>query len=202
MSKVKQRAAVTGVRNVKAKKGSVTGKPKKAIGSGRASAKASSAVSSRGGSAARKKASAVKPPRAKISRKSPSKSALKKTAKTASKRVVAGRRKSTKAAPDRHAGKGPKGRAGSVVSLVASRGGRAGRLDPVARYAIKPLDPLRKCGPDTSVQFLYRVDESLDGRTTAHLVFFDRHGWYCEHGRTCPAVAPARKYNGHIARVS
>lgn len=76
------------------------------------------------------------------------------------------------------------------------------KLEPIARYAIKPLDPLRKCGPGTSVQFLYRVDESIEGRTTPHLVFFDRHGWYCEHGRTCPAVAPARKYNGHIARVS
>jgi len=70
------------------------------------------------------------------------------------------------------------------------------------RVAIKPLDPVQKCGPGTSVQFLYRVDESVDGRRTAHLVFFDRHGWYCEHGRTCPAVGHARKYNGQIARVS
>jgi hypothetical protein len=67
--------------------------------------------------------------------------------------------------------------------------------------AIRPLDPLRKCGPSTSVQLLYRVDESVDGRKTSHLVFFDRHGWYCEHGRTCPAVAHARKFNGQIARV-
>jgi len=44
--------------------------------------------------------------------------------------------------------------------------------------------------------------ESIDGRITAHLVFFDRHGWYCEHGRTCPAVGHAKKYNGQIARVS
>jgi len=70
------------------------------------------------------------------------------------------------------------------------------------RVAIKPLDPIQKCGPGTSVQFLYRVDESVDGRSTAHLVFFDRHGWYCEHGRTCPAVGHAKKYNGQIARVS
>ncbi|MBW8768987.1 MAG: hypothetical protein JF589_04495 [Gemmatimonadetes bacterium] len=70
------------------------------------------------------------------------------------------------------------------------------------RVAIKPLDPVQKCGPGTSVQFLYRVDESVDGRSTAHLVFFDRHGWYCEHGRTCPAVGHAKKYNGQIARVS
>ena len=73
---------------------------------------------------------------------------------------------------------------------------------PVVRVAITPLDPLRKCGPGTSVQFLYRVDEQVNGRTTAHLVFFDRHGWYCEHGRSCPAVGHARKFNGRIARVS
>jgi hypothetical protein len=73
---------------------------------------------------------------------------------------------------------------------------------PVVRVAIKPLDPLRKCGPNTSVQFLYRVDEEVDGRSTPHLVFFDRHGWYCEHGRSCPAVGHARKFNGQIARVS
>ncbi len=73
---------------------------------------------------------------------------------------------------------------------------------PVVRVAIKALDPYRKCGPETSVQYLYRVDEQVDGRITHHLVFFDRHGWYCEHGRACPAVAHARKYNGRIARVS
>jgi hypothetical protein len=72
----------------------------------------------------------------------------------------------------------------------------------VIRVAVKALDPLRKCGPGTSVQLLYRVDETIDGRSTAHLVFFDRHGWYCEHGRNCPAVGHARKHNGHIARVS
>jgi hypothetical protein len=70
------------------------------------------------------------------------------------------------------------------------------------RVAVKSLDPLRKCGPNTSVQFLYRVDEEVDGRSTPHLVFFDRHGWYCEHGRSCPAVGHARKFNGQIARVS
>jgi hypothetical protein len=73
---------------------------------------------------------------------------------------------------------------------------------PVVRVAVKSLDPLRKCGPKTTVQFLYRVDEQVDGRSTPHLVFFDRHGWYCEHGRSCPAVGHARKFNGQIARVS
>jgi hypothetical protein len=85
---------------------------------------------------------------------------------------------------------------GANATKVAVRDGSERRV------AIKPLDPVRKCGPGTSVQFLYRVDESVDGRITAHLVFFDRHGWYCEHGRTCPAVGHAKKYNGQIARVS
>jgi hypothetical protein len=86
--------------------------------------------------------------------------------------------------------------------LILVRGRRVVADAPVVRVAIKPLDPLRKCGPNTTVQFLYRVDETIDGRSTAHLVFFDRHGWYCEHGRTCPAVGHAKKYNGQIARVS
>ena len=73
---------------------------------------------------------------------------------------------------------------------------------PVVRMAVKPLDPLRKCGPKTTVQLLFRVDEQVDGRNTSHLVFFDRHGWYCEHGRSCPAVGHARKFNGQIARAS
>ena len=73
---------------------------------------------------------------------------------------------------------------------------------PTVRVAIRELDPQRKCGAGTSVQFLYRVDETVDGRSTAHLVFFDRHGWYCEHGRSCPAVGHAKKHNGQLARVS
>lgn len=88
-------------------------------------------------------------------------------------------------------------------SLAVLRGrSKAARPEPVVRVAVKALDPQQKCGLGTSVQFLYRVDESIDGRSTAHLVFFDRHGWYCEHGRACPAVTHARKYNGQIARVS
>jgi len=80
--------------------------------------------------------------------------------------------------------------------------GRPAVVAPAVRVAVKPLDPLRKCGPNTTVELLYRVDETVDGRSTPHLVFFDRHGWYCEHGRTWPAVGHAKKYNGQIARVS
>ena len=96
---------------------------------------------------------------------------------------------------------GPVKRGAAKRAKAESRGAAKPKA-PIVRVAIKPLDPLLKCGPNTSVQFLYRVDESIDGRRTFHLVFFDHHGWYCEHGRTCPAVLHARKYNGQIARVS
>lgn len=60
----------------------------------------------------------------------------------------------------------------------------------VREVKVKELDPVARCGPDTSVELLYRVDEKLDGRATGvHLVFFDRYGWYCVHGRGCAAVA-------------
>ena len=58
---------------------------------------------------------------------------------------------------------------------------------------IRELDPYRKCGPGTSVERLIRVDEEVAGRKQAHLVYLDRHGWYCEHGRTCHAVKHARR---------
>lgn len=98
----------------------------------------------------------------------------------------------------RKSSSGAKGAGKRALAVVRGRAAAT----PVVRVAVKPLDPLSKCGPNTSVQFLYRVDEQVDGRSTAHLVFFDRHGWYCEHGRTCPAVGHARKFNGQIARVS
>lgn len=85
---------------------------------------------------------------------------------------------------------------------AAKRGKRSVADEPVGRVVIRELDPQQKCGEGTSVQFLYRVDHTIDGQRTAHLVFFDPHGWYCEHGRTCPAVAHAKKHNGQFARVS
>lgn len=80
--------------------------------------------------------------------------------------------------------------------------GRFQAAPPVVRVSVKPLEPQAKCGAGTSVQHLFKVDRTVDGKTTAHLVFFDRHGWYCEHGRNCPAVEHAKKYQGHIARAS
>ncbi|MDB4890177.1 MAG: hypothetical protein JWL61_2032 [Gemmatimonadetes bacterium] len=69
-------------------------------------------------------------------------------------------------------------------------------LKPAIKVDIKELDPIRKCGPGTSVQVLLKVVERVDGKSTNHLVFFDKYGWYCDHGRNCPAVAHARRQRG------
>ncbi|MFN2567889.1 MAG: hypothetical protein ABR499_23095 [Gemmatimonadaceae bacterium] len=88
----------------------------------------------------------------------------------------------------------------SVVRRSTRNGRVRGRpfqlKPPPERKVIRivDLDPFEKCGPGTSVQRLIRVDEMIDQAREAHLVFFDRHGWYCEHGRTCPAVGHARKH--------
>ncbi|MDB4907160.1 MAG: hypothetical protein JWO05_1944 [Gemmatimonadetes bacterium] len=71
---------------------------------------------------------------------------------------------------------------------------------PAVAMRMIDLDPVRKCGPATSVERLIRVVEKKDAEVVNHLVFLDRHGWYCEHGRGCPAVAPARKHAGRAYR--
>lgn len=63
-----------------------------------------------------------------------------------------------------------------------------------AQFRVKELDAQEKCGRGTSVERLFRVDETADGAAKAHLVFLDRrHGWYCEHGVECPAVGQAKR---------
>jgi hypothetical protein len=57
---------------------------------------------------------------------------------------------------------------------------------------IRELDPQKRCGSGTTVTQLYLVDRLPPDPGVQHLVFFDRHGWYCVHGRECPAVAAAR----------
>jgi hypothetical protein len=90
----------------------------------------------------------------------------------------------------------------------AKRGGKiTGRsvaaLPPARVVKIKELNAQGKCGPGTSVVHLFRVDEVCNGTPAVHLVFFDRHGWYCEHGRTCPAVEDVRKVAGRpLARTN
>ena len=84
------------------------------------------------------------------------------------------------------------------------RDGRAAaKPQPIRVVKIKELNAQGKCGPGTSVVHLFRVDEVRDGAAAVHLVFFDRHGWYCEHGRSCPAVDDVRKLAGsHLARTN
>lgn len=67
----------------------------------------------------------------------------------------------------------------------------------VSTFHVRELDPLQKCGAGTSVQRLFRIDETNAGAVRPHLVFFDRHGLYCEHGRDCPAVPYARSVMAH-----
>jgi hypothetical protein len=72
---------------------------------------------------------------------------------------------------------------------------------------VKELNAQQKCGAGTSVERLFRVDETVDGAAKAHLVFLDRrHGWYCEHGVECPAVRQARRIGEadrqHIGRTN
>lgn len=63
-------------------------------------------------------------------------------------------------------------------------------------FPVKPvvdvLDARSVVGPRTGVEHLVRV--RLRPNDAPHLVFHDRHGWYCEaHGPACAAVALARE---------
>jgi hypothetical protein len=107
-----------------------------------------------------------------------------------------------KGPPPVKAAKAARGEKPGKPERAAKSGKRPVADEPVGRVVVRELDPQQKCGEGTSVQFLYRVDHTVDGHRTAHLVFYDPHGWYCEHGRTCPAVAHAKKHNGQFARVS
>lgn len=65
------------------------------------------------------------------------------------------------------------------------------------RVRITEKDPCSMCGKDTSVERVFRVEEKDAKARTTHLVFFDRHGWYCEHGAHCQAVTDVRKFLRH-----
>jgi len=193
VAKVKKAAAVTGVRNVKASNNSSkdssrnsaqkpgrTSLGKSAGGSGRSTAGKQTATRASGAKPAAKVA-----PRRQVAKQS-NVAAKAKAAKQP------GVTKRTKAKPVSRVK--PISKARSKARLPASA--------PVVRVVVKALEPQARCGAGTSVQYLFRVDETVDGRLTRHLVFFDRHGWYCEHGRNCPAVGHAKKYQGHMARAS
>lgn len=95
-----------------------------------------------------------------------------------------------------HSGAGTTGRGKARSGKRKGKNVKVGPKAEPTRQLIRvvDLDPLQKCGRGTTVQRLIRVDERIDQTREAHLVFFDRHGWYCEHGRTCPAVGHARKH--------
>jgi hypothetical protein len=62
---------------------------------------------------------------------------------------------------------------------------------------IEPLDPRSAIGSHTGVERLIRV--RLRPAENPHLVFHDRHGWYCEvHGPHCEAVRVAKRANGTV----
>ncbi|HYW31116.1 MAG TPA: hypothetical protein VE869_06375 [Gemmatimonas sp.] len=66
------------------------------------------------------------------------------------------------------------------------------------RASVEKLRPQAVSGPRTGVKAIARV--RIVPSAPAHLVFNDRHGWYCEtHGASCPAVALARAEFGASA---
>jgi hypothetical protein len=98
---------------------------------------------------------------------------------TPTRRRDAASRVSKKATPKRRLGKGAAAKKQSALPV----------------FLVQELDPRSKCGPGTSVQRLFRLrEETATGAVLSHMVFFDRHGWYCEHGRSCPAVPHAMKF--------
>jgi hypothetical protein len=59
---------------------------------------------------------------------------------------------------------------------------------------ISEKDPRLMCGKGTTVARVFRVEERSNDRRVMHVVFLDRHGWYCEHGSECEAVKDVRKF--------
>jgi hypothetical protein len=96
----------------------------------------------------------------------------------------------------RPAARGPEARGGASKAPGKRRPNAKAPLarQPATQFRVKELNAQQKCGPGTSVERLFRVDERVEGSARAHLVFLDRrHGWYCEHGVECPAVRQARR---------
>ena len=71
---------------------------------------------------------------------------------------------------------------------------RAAKTAGIRKVRISEKDPARMCGKGTSVERVFRVEEENAKVRLLHLVFFDRHGWYCEHGAQCTAVSDVKKY--------
>ena len=73
-------------------------------------------------------------------------------------------------------------------------GSRKEKTQVQRKVKVRAMDPIQLCGKGTSVTELYRVEETVDRKLIHHLVFFDRHGWYCEHGTQCSAVKDVQKF--------
>jgi len=57
---------------------------------------------------------------------------------------------------------------------------------------VERLVPVAVAGPRTAASAVIRV--RMRSVESPHLIFHDRHGWYCEtHGPTCEAVTVARE---------
>jgi len=87
---------------------------------------------------------------------------------------------------------------GAATKKGAGRSKHLEQREPDRVVRVRALDPFQRCGPRTSVVHLVRVDERLDGESSVHLVFFDRHGWYCEHGKACRAVDDVRLHGKQL----
>lgn len=80
------------------------------------------------------------------------------------------------------------------MRATRKNGDRRGRTAEHQRTVrVRELVPQTVCGPRTRVHRVFRVEERVDGSSRTHLVFNDRHGWYCEHGAGCIAVAEVRR---------
>jgi hypothetical protein len=103
-------------------------------------------------------------------------------------------RSTSEAAPSPEPVRGPKAARGKKGTRKSAKIVAAAKATaPTELMRIRELDPQAACGQGTTVMQLFRVDDLPFGNDTTHLVFFDRHGWYCAHGRECPAVAAVRK---------
>lgn len=85
----------------------------------------------------------------------------------------------------------------------AGKNGRGEAVAPPTVMRVRELVPQDVCGSRTTVQQLFRVTElQNDAPLAIHLVFLDRHGWYCEHGRSCPAVKEVMKLGKALVRTN
>lgn len=84
------------------------------------------------------------------------------------------------------------------VKRGAKKGASGAKQAAERRVRINEKDPYSMCGKGTSVERVFRVEETIGRAKNAHLVFFDkRHGWYCEHGAQCAVVTDVKKYARH-----